>query len=167
MRCFISSQQLRRPSLWQKLTLIQTASCLMKTKRSEFLLETEQLSKKSPVTLVQKLKNFPAKTCVGGARRRDNANPFNTQMSWLKTDRKVVFDVAVAVYWIQNNMYPEWFLHLPTITCTMQDNKTTYMYSRPTPTVGHVHSSSLAPEYGTHCHNKPSTQTLYICFEKD
>lgn len=65
---------------------------------------------------VQKLQNFAAKICVGGARRRDHATPFITQMNWLKIERKVVFDVAVAVYKIQNNMYPEWFLQLPTIT---------------------------------------------------
>ncbi len=65
---------------------------------------------------VQNLQNFAAKMGVGGARRRDHVTPFITQMNRLITARKVFFDVGVAVYKIQNNMYPEWFLHLRTIT---------------------------------------------------
>ncbi len=42
-RCLTSSQRHRRPYLWQKLTLIQTASCLTKTKRSVSLFEAEHL----------------------------------------------------------------------------------------------------------------------------
>ncbi len=33
---------------------------------------------------VQKLQNFAAKICAGGARRGDHATPFITQMNWLK-----------------------------------------------------------------------------------
>ncbi len=74
----------------------------------------------APLTLmkrVQKLQNFAAKICVGGARRRDHVTPFITQMNWLKIERNIFFfAVAVAVYKMQNNTYPEWFLLLRTIT---------------------------------------------------
>ncbi len=56
---------------------------------------------------VEKLQNFAAKICAGGARRRDHATPFNTQMNWMKIERKVLLDVAVAVLKIPHNMYPE------------------------------------------------------------
>lgn len=63
---------------------------------------------------VQKLQNFAAKICVGGARRRDHATPYIKQLKWLKIEERVVFYVAVMVYKIKNNMYPDWFIHLPT-----------------------------------------------------
>ncbi len=37
---------------------------------------------------VQKLQNFAAKICAGGARRSDHATPFITQFEWLKIDKK-------------------------------------------------------------------------------
>ncbi len=37
---------------------------------------------------VQKLQNFVAKICVGGARRADHATPFITQLEWLKFNKK-------------------------------------------------------------------------------
>ncbi len=46
---------------------------------------------------VQKLQNFAAKICAGGARRSDHATPFITQLEWLKID-KVIFDEAVTVF---------------------------------------------------------------------
>ncbi len=52
---------------------------------------------------VQKLQNFAAKTCAGGARRGDHATTFITLMNWLKIEQKFVFDVAVAVYKIKKN----------------------------------------------------------------
>ena len=78
---------------------------------------------------VQKLQNFAAKICAGGARRRDHATPFITQMNWLKIEQQVVFDVAVAVYKIYNNMYPEWFLQLPTTTEVTHSRYTTRQHN--------------------------------------
>ena len=46
---------------------------------------------------VQKLQNFAAKICIGGAQRRDHATPFITQLNWLKMDNKVISDVAPNV----------------------------------------------------------------------
>lgn len=63
---------------------------------------------------IQKLQNFAAKICVGGARRRDHATPYIKQLEWLKIEEKVVFDVAIMVYKIKNKIYPDWFIHLPT-----------------------------------------------------
>ncbi len=37
---------------------------------------------------MQKLQNFAAKICAGGARRSDHATPFITQLEWLKIDLK-------------------------------------------------------------------------------
>lgn len=65
---------------------------------------------------VQKLQNFAAKICVGGARRSDHATPFITQLQWLKVKDKVVFDVAVNVFKIINKVFPETFLQLPTVS---------------------------------------------------
>ena len=65
---------------------------------------------------VQQLQNFAAKICAGGARRSDHATPFITQLKWLKTDRKVTFDVAVHVYKVKNKLFPEWYMHLPTLS---------------------------------------------------
>ncbi len=48
---------------------------------------------------VQKLQNFAAKICAGGARRSNHATPFITQLEWLKIDKKkrVIFDVGFTV----------------------------------------------------------------------
>ncbi len=37
---------------------------------------------------VQKLQNFAAKICAGGARRSDHATPFITQLQWLTANKK-------------------------------------------------------------------------------
>ncbi len=63
---------------------------------------------------VQKLQNFAAKICAGGARRSDHVTPFITQLEWLKIDKKVIFDVAVTVFKVKNKIFPDWFMYLPT-----------------------------------------------------
>ncbi len=78
---------------------------------------------------VQKLQDFAAKICAGGARWHDHATPSITQMNWLKIDRKVVFDVAVAVYKIQHNMYPECLFQFPTITEVTHSTHTTRQHN--------------------------------------
>lgn len=74
---------------------------------------------------IQKLQNFAAKTCIGGARRRDHATPFITQLKWLKIDKKVIYDIAINIYKIKTKSFPEWFLHLPTMTEVTQSMYTT------------------------------------------
>ena len=74
---------------------------------------------------IQKLQNFAAKICIGGAKRRDHATPFITQMKWLKIDKKIIYDIAISVYKIKCKNYPEWFLHLPTTTEVTQSRYTT------------------------------------------
>ncbi len=73
----------------------------------------------------QKLQNFAAKICAGGARRCDHDTPFSTQLNWLKIENKVVFAVAIAVFKIKNKMYPDWFMQLPTNTEVTQSRHTT------------------------------------------
>ena len=47
---------------------------------------------------IQRLQNFAAKTCIGGAKRRDHATPFITQLKWLKIDKKIIYDIAINIY---------------------------------------------------------------------
>ncbi len=77
----------------------------------------------------QTLQNFAAKICAGGARQRDHPTPFITHMNWLKIDRRVVFDVVVALYKIQHNMYSEWLFQLPTITEVTHNTYTTRQHN--------------------------------------
>ncbi len=63
---------------------------------------------------VQQLQNFAAKVCAGGARRSDHATPFIDQLQWLKTDKKVLFDIAIHIFKVKMKMFPEWYMHLPT-----------------------------------------------------
>ncbi len=78
---------------------------------------------------VQKLQNFAAKICVGGAKKSAHATPFIEQLQWLKVKDKIILDVAVRVFKITNNMFPEWFLQLPIVSaalynrCTRQQKK--------------------------------------------
>ncbi len=78
---------------------------------------------------VQKLQNFAAKICEGGAKKSAHATPFIEQLQWLKVKDKIILDVAVSVSKVTNNMFPEWFLELPTVSaalhnkCTRQQKK--------------------------------------------
>ncbi len=78
---------------------------------------------------MQKLQNFAAKICEGGARKSAHATPFIEQLHWLKVKDKIILDVAVSVFKNTNNMFPEWFLQLPTVSaalhnkCTRQQKK--------------------------------------------
>ena len=63
---------------------------------------------------VQKLQNFAAKICVGGARRSDHATPFILQLEWLKIEKKIIFEAAINVYKIKNKLFPDWFMQFPT-----------------------------------------------------
>ncbi len=56
---------------------------------------------------VQKLQNFAAKVCVGGARRSDHATPFITQLEWLKIEKKMIFGVTINVFKIKNKLFPD------------------------------------------------------------
>ncbi len=78
---------------------------------------------------VQKLQNFAAKIWVGGVRKSAHATPLIEQLQWLKVKDKIILDIAVSVFKITNNMFPEWFLQLPTVNvalhnrCTRQEKK--------------------------------------------
>ena len=74
---------------------------------------------------IQKLQNFAAKICIGGATRRDHATPFITQLKWLKIDKKIMYDTAINLYKIKTKSYPEWFVHLPTTAEVTQSRYTT------------------------------------------
>lgn len=65
---------------------------------------------------VQKLQNFAANICVGGARKSEHVTPFITQFQWLKVKDKFLLDAAFSVYKIANKMFPEWYLKLSTIS---------------------------------------------------
>ncbi len=73
---------------------------------------------------MQKLKNFAAEVCVGGARRYDHPTPFVTQIEWLKIEKKIIFEVAINVFKIMNKIFPDWFMQFPTSNEILQ-NKTT------------------------------------------
>ncbi len=51
---------------------------------------------------VQKLQNFAAKICVGGAKKSAHDTLFIAQLQWLKVKDKVVLDVAVSVFKLTN-----------------------------------------------------------------
>ncbi len=74
---------------------------------------------------VQQLQNFAAKICAGGARRCDHATPFITQLEWLKMDRKVIFDITIHVLKVKVNVFPEWYIRLPTHTNVSRQRYTT------------------------------------------
>ena len=74
---------------------------------------------------VQKLQNFAAKICAGGARRSDHATPFITQLEWLKIEQKVIFEVAVNVFKIKSKLFPDWFMQLPTNNEILQNRHVT------------------------------------------
>ena len=65
---------------------------------------------------VQKLQNFAAKVCVGGAKKSDHATPLISELQWLKVKDKFAFDTAVKVFKIKNGVFPDWLLNLPTIS---------------------------------------------------
>ncbi len=109
---------------------------------------------------VQNLQNFASKMCWR-SERRDHATPFITQMNWLIIERKV------ATVYTQNGFYSYRLSERWRMADTIQDNTKPYMYRTSTPTAGHVHSSSLAPECGTHCHNTSPTQTHYVFRKKN
>ncbi len=74
---------------------------------------------------VQKLQNFAAKVCVGGARRSDRATPFITQLEWLKIEKKIIFEVAINVIKIKNKLFPDWCMQFPTKREILQNRYTT------------------------------------------
>ncbi len=74
---------------------------------------------------VHQLQHFAAKICAGGARRSAPATPFITQLKWLKMDKKNIFDVAIHVFKVKVNVFPEWYIHLPTHTDVSHQNNTT------------------------------------------
>ncbi len=59
---------------------------------------------------VQKIENFAAKVCAGGARTSDHTTSLITQPAWLKIEEKVIFNVAANVFKIK----ADWFMQLPT-----------------------------------------------------
>ncbi len=83
---------------------------------------------------VQKLPNFAAKICVGGAKKSAHATPFIEQLQWLKVKNKIILDVAVSVFKITNNMFPEWFLQLPTVSAAIHNKCTRQQKKQHTPT---------------------------------
>ncbi len=74
---------------------------------------------------VQKLQNFAAKVCVGDARRSDHATPFITQLEWLKTEKKIILEVAVNVFKIKTKLFPDWSMQFPTNNEILQNRYTT------------------------------------------
>ncbi len=58
---------------------------------------------------VHQLQNFAAKIFAGGARRSAPSTPFITHLKWLKIDKKkeVIFDVAIYVFKVNVNVFPE------------------------------------------------------------
>ncbi len=54
-------------------------------------LQVYDTSNSTQMRRVQKLQNFAAKICAGGARIADHATPFTTQLEWLIIDKKVFF----------------------------------------------------------------------------
>ena len=64
---------------------------------------------------VQKLQNFAARVAVGDVRKYDHITPAFTQLNWLKMKQKLYYDIAIMVFKVRNNYYPNWFLTLPTV----------------------------------------------------
>ncbi len=73
---------------------------------------------------VQKLQNFAAKVCAGGARS-DHATPFITQLEWFKIEKKVIFEVAVNVFKIKSKPFPDWFMQFSTNNEILQNSYST------------------------------------------
>ncbi len=111
---------------------------------------------------MQKWQN--TKICVGGAKKSDHASRFITQLQWLKVKDKIVFDVAVTVFKVINNMFPGWFLQLPTVSDALRNRDTRQRNKLNVPHTntdsGDVIVPSLYwdPEYGTLC--PPISQIL-------
>ncbi len=78
---------------------------------------------------VQKLQNFAAKVCVGGARRSDHTTPFITQLEWLKIEKKIIFEVAINVFKIKNKLFNDWFMQFPTNNEILQNRYTTRQHN--------------------------------------
>ncbi len=72
---------------------------------------------------LQKLQNFAAKTCARVARS-DHATPFITQLEWLKTEKIIIFKVAVYVFKIKKLIH-DWFMQFPTNNAILQNSYTT------------------------------------------
>ncbi len=73
---------------------------------------------------VQKLQNFAAKVCAGGARRSDHATPFVTQFEWLKIEKNVIFEVAFNIFKIKSKLFTDWFMQCPTNNDILQNSYT-------------------------------------------
>ena len=75
---------------------------------------------KTLIQSIQKLQNFAAKTSVGGARKYDHVTPIMKELKWLTIKDKYLFEKCFTVYKKLNNIYPDWYLHFPTV----RDNRT-------------------------------------------
>ncbi len=72
---------------------------------------------------VQKLQNFAAKVCAGGARRSDHDNHLITKLECLKIEKKkVTIEVAVNVFIVKTMLFPDWFMQFPTNIQILQNS---------------------------------------------
>ncbi len=67
---------------------------------------------------VHQLQNIAAKICAGGACR-------SAQLKWLKMNKNVIFDVAIHVFKVKVNVFPEWYIHPPNHTDVSHHHYTT------------------------------------------
>ncbi len=75
---------------------------------------------------LQKLQNFAAKVCAGGARRSDHATPFITQLEWVRNEKKVICPLVVNVFKMKSKLFPDWFMQFPTNNEILQNSYTTW-----------------------------------------
>ena len=73
---------------------------------------------KTQLNRVQKLLNFAARVAIGGAKKRDHVSPLFEKLKWLKMESRFIYKICILIFKSKNNILPEWFLPLPTVSET-------------------------------------------------
>ncbi len=72
------------------------------------------MANRTQLDRVQKLQNFASKVAIG-ARKYDHVTPILKQLTWLKIEDNILYDVSVLVFKILRNYFPDWLFTLQTV----------------------------------------------------